>query len=110
VAVAVVVVVGVVVGAGRRLLVPLGFGAKPACDIGRLGVDIERAEAEDFVRRQAAVRRLEDRRAGIERAEPAAQRRGLVRRCEVGLGQRDAVGDRGLLDRLHVGVELARAQ
>ena len=104
-----VAVVGVMVMRVPGLRGHVSFVGEPAPDIGDFAFRVVQSAVQELRRGGVRRRRHQDRGRRIERAQARDQALDgyllPLRVDEIGLGQHDAVGDRGLLDRLHVRVE-----
>ena len=100
-----VVPIDVVVMVVMTVTVRVGFGGKPFLHVRDFAARVVKPAPEQPVGRCLAFGSIEDGRGRIERAKPGNNSLtfGLV--SKVGLGQHDAVGDRGLLHRLDMRIE-----
>jgi hypothetical protein len=94
-----------VVGTGGGL----AFGAQHAAHLRLQAAGVEELAIEELRGVDRAVDRDQLARPGVERLQPGGQAGRGARVGEVGLGEHQAVGDRGLAHRLGVPVELGLA-
>ena len=88
---------------GRRRM---GLVAQPAQRLGGLGRSVKQPDIDYVLRRHPALGDLAQPRSWVKYGQPRGERIEVLARRDIGLGDQEPVGDRRLLDRLGMRIEL----